>query len=350
MDQSPEGIALMIKNAKKDSHGKMTPILCANIDFGNMAATGDSLRAMYGKEGEPGKYVFPYIIRTTPSRIKVGIFGLLGQEIMMPPAGPCTFAIKYLEIQNLVNELRDKEKVNVVICVAHASFDRAQNGELPRLAQAVSGIDLICAGHSHVTAEANVECKVPDSRWTTRIIEAGAETKYVGKVVLQLVQGKVVPSKTTAKIIALDGSIPAKPEMVSRIAGFISDIEANYLKQFPALKNGKLFDVLATAPFKYNRQNGMYMVADAMRAAAGSDVALVTPGGDTAYANSDSAGNITVYEAFRAMPHSMGRDGLPGGALYEIHSAGCRIAGHAPNSPPAMQDKATLTSSWSLQA
>lgn len=321
MSLGPDGLAATIGKTETSADGRRVPLLCANIRFGAAGSVSDPLRAMYGRDGEPGKRLFPLVIRTTASGVKVGIFGLIGGEVLMPDALPCTFPMVYPEIQRLVDDLRGEEKVDVVICLAHASFHvlgPTAVGELPMLARNVTGIDLICAGHSHVTAMARVACEKPGPAWTTAIIEAGSYARFVGRTDIRLEGGRVLPGATKMEILAMDRSIPGKPEVSARIAGLISDVEANYLRRFPPLRGGRLFDVLAHAPFRIGPLNGMNLVADGLRDAADSDVALCSAGGDSAEVEPNAAGNITVYEAYAAISHGRGRDGLHGGALYKF--------------------------------
>jgi len=331
MSMGPDGLALMIQRAKKDPAGKMVPLLCANIRFSATDPTDDDLEAMYGNEGEPGKYIFPYIVRTTASGVKVGIFGLMGRDVVMPDAMPLnTFTYEYSEIQDLVNRLRNTEKVNVVILLAHASFNVSNgvpNGELTDLAKNVSGINLIVAGHSHSLVTAKVDCQVAGVLWSTAIMEAKDTAKYVGRADLQLTKNGMTVTETNTSLIAVDDSVMADVGITAKIAAFVTDIEDTYLTHFPMLKDGGLFDVLAAAPFSYGQNNGMYMVADAMRAASGAGVAVCTPGADKAWAVPNAAGNITVYEAFNAMPRQMGRDRLHGGALYKFTLLAAELEG-----------------------
>lgn len=318
----PGGFALMIQQALKGSDGIIPPLLCANLQFSNTDAD-DALEVLYGREGEPGKYIFPYIVRTTESGIKVGIFGFLGANVFMPEASPVKVYVDYTEIQSLVNHLREKEGVHAVICLAHASLsvtdDGSVTGEAAALARNVYGIDLICAGHSHIKASAVVQCEVPGSNWKTEIIEAGDEAKAIGLVILPINGNSVDHEQVVRKVIDVDDSIQPSSSIIAEITSLISDVEDNYLKNFPPLKGGRLFDVLAEVNFTYGWLNAMNLVSDAMRHASGSDVALVTKGGDSANLYPNRKGKITVYEAFRALPHNMGRDGLHGSALYKFY-------------------------------
>lgn len=322
LSMGPKGLAQMILNAQKESDGSMLPILSANLKFSSTSTADDDLEAIYGNEGEAGKYIFPYIIRTTASGIKVGIFGLIGEEVYMPDAAPVTAYIDYTEIQALVNKLRDEEKVHAVICVSHASFSVSggvATGELADLAKNISGIDLVCAGHSHVEASASISCEVSGSDWETVIIEAGDNAGALGRVSLPVVESSVKHDGIISSIIPADDSVASDTSIIADVNSLITDIENNYLTAFSQLGSGGLFDVLAAVPFTMGRLNGMNLTADAMRWGAGSDVALLSWGADGANPQPNSDGNITVYDAFRGLPHAMGSDGLHGSANYTFY-------------------------------
>jgi 2',3'-cyclic-nucleotide 2'-phosphodiesterase (5'-nucleotidase family) len=335
MGMGPEGLAQMITNAEKDASGNMTPLLCANINFSEadtaLGHADDALKALYGSEGEVGKHIFPYIIRTTSSGVRVGIFGLMGANVFMPDAAPCTFTINPTSVQALVDSLRNDEdkKVDVVICLMHAGFSvnsGTPGGEITDLAKNVSGIDVICAGHSHIKADAQVPCEVAGSDWETTIVEAGDETENLGRVDMSLNHGRVTVDPVAGEL-DINDVIIGMPAINTEVESFITNIEDNYLTEFDQLKDGGLFDVLAHSSVTFGRLNSMNMVSDAMRAAAGSDVAVCTPGADTASVQVNNAGDITVYDAFASMPHSMGRDGLHGGPLYKFNLFAAELQG-----------------------
>ena len=329
MSMGPDGLADMILKAMKP----MIPLLCANFKFSNentpLGHSDDLLESLHSETEQPDKYIFDYIVRVTPSGAKVGIFGLLGQKVLMPDSLPVKFSIKYPKIQSLVNKLRWVEKVDVVVCVMHASFSvdgsGVGSGEIADMAKKVRGIDVICAGHSHSLGAAKVAYTVPGSTWTTTIIEAGDDFENVAEVDLTRTKEMVHGSQTETREIPVDDTILGLPAIIDRVNGFIPDIEANYLSLYPVLGDGTVFRVLAHADFAFGRLNSMYMVTDAMRQAAGADLAVCTPGADTASVETHRDGEIAVYDAFQAIPHSMGRDGKHGGALYKFYLKGSDI-------------------------
>jgi 2',3'-cyclic-nucleotide 2'-phosphodiesterase (5'-nucleotidase family) len=329
MGMGPEGLAHAILNARQP----VIPLVCSNFSFSNddtpEGHSDDLLESLHSETEQPGKYIFDYIIRTTPSGIKVGIFGLIGGSVLMPDALPVKFKINNLKIQTLVNKLRNKEKVDVVVCLMHAGFSidgsGTPSGEVPDLAKNVYGIDIICSGHSHTLGTTVVKYWAPWSTWKTTIMEADDEFKYVAASNLFVEKGRVNTALTETRHIKVDDTIAGLPSVNARVDEITSDIETKYLSRYPVLGDGTIFATLAHSDFALSSLNSMNLVTDAMRGIAGTDIAVCTPGADTAYVQTSPGGVINVYEAFAAMPHSIGRDGTPGGALYAYYLKGSDI-------------------------
>ncbi len=131
-----------------------------------------------------GELVFkPYVIREVGGA-KLGIIG--SSFPYTPIANPkqfvegWSFGIRQDQLQQLVNELREKHKVDAVIFLTH-------NG-LPldlKLAEVVKGIDVIISGHTHdVTPRAVRVGK-------TLVMIAGSHGKFVGRLDLDVRNGRI---------------------------------------------------------------------------------------------------------------------------------------------------------------
>ena len=68
----PDGLAAILKSAKMP----IIPLLSANISFG-AEKSDDALEALWGDSGDPSHHVYPSVVLTTESGVKVGVFGLL---------------------------------------------------------------------------------------------------------------------------------------------------------------------------------------------------------------------------------------------------------------------------------
>lgn len=316
----PQGLAAILEAAPRPT----IPLLCANARFDPAADSDDKLESMFGSPEDPAHVVYPSIVIRTASGIRVGLLGLLGQDVTVPEAFPVTFPVDEDRVRAIVQDLRETESADVVVLLMHASLgeeDGAVSGEIAKLARKVEGIDVIVAGHSHVRLQATVAAEeVPGSTWTTTIVEAGDEARHLGRVDLYLGKDRrVVPEKTVVQVLPIDDTLRGDTGMIAYGDSLLQDIEENYLSSLPHLGHGGVFDELARAPFSMGDFNTMYLVADAMRAATGTDLAFVSLGGDEVHINrSGPEGIIRVYDAFASLHRGMSLDRLAGSPLYRF--------------------------------
>ena len=139
-------------------------------------------------EQDFGDLVFkPYTIKEVGGA-KLGIIG--NSFPYTPIANPrqftegWSFGVREEEMQEFVDEMRNRHKVDVVILLSHDGLplDMA-------LAKKVKGIDIIISGHTHdVTPR-------PLRVGNTLIVIAGSHGKYVGRLDLDIKKGKIVNYK-----------------------------------------------------------------------------------------------------------------------------------------------------------
>jgi 5'-nucleotidase / UDP-sugar diphosphatase len=333
LDWGPARLAEMISAADQPP----IPLLAANIRFSDTDPADDSLAALYGNQGEAGKAIFPYITLTTPAGTKVGVFGLLGIEAAsVSNATPLLFSRDVAEMaqtsQAIVNTLRVDEKVDLVICLAHAGIE--MDGQTPtfetiELAQKTEGIDLILSGHNHTVMQeaVSVQSEV-NSAWTTKAMEAGSYGRILNRYDIQK---KGDTTTISSQSIAIDDSLETLDSINTIAAGMASDIEANFLSLYPvvpdagAFLTGAFFQVLTHSTFdlpriSYECNNLGYLAADAMREVAQVDLAAVSNGGDlrqtVARTNDDE---INLQDAFIATPLGTGPDKNLGYPLVKFY-------------------------------
>jgi sulfur-oxidizing protein SoxB len=132
-----------------------------------------------------GDLIFPpYDIREV-NGVKVGIIG--SSFPFTPLANPRVytegwrFGVRPEELQNYVNELREKHKVDLVVLLSHDGLplDIA-------LIKMVKGIDVVISGHTHDVTPTPV--KVGD----TLIVSPGSHGKFVGVMDLEVKNKKLV--------------------------------------------------------------------------------------------------------------------------------------------------------------
>lgn len=139
----------------------------------------------YNISEEPfGDLVFkPYEI-TERGGVKIGIIG--SSFPYTPLANPrvytegWSFGVRPQELQNYVDELRQKHRVDLIVLLSHdgLALDIA-------LMRQIKGIDVVISGHTHDITP--VPVKVGD----TLIISPGSHGKFVGRLDLDVQGGKV---------------------------------------------------------------------------------------------------------------------------------------------------------------
>jgi len=319
-DWYPPMLTEMINNADQPP----IPLLSANIQFSDKPED-DSLAALYGMQGEAGKLIYPYMVLTTPGGTKVGVFGLMGLDAAeVSNAEPVRFSDGMTglagDAQETVDTLRKKEKVDLVLCLAHVGikYDGDQiGGETVELATKVEGIDVILSGHSHTLVEQAVEIPHEDGSWKTLVMEAGSYGKYLGRYHLVREGGKKTFSGET---IPIDDTVESDTGIDARVDQLVADVEANFLSQYPlvpepgAFLTGDCYQVLTTSEFDIIRHNNEpndlgYLAADAMREDCGCQIAGVSNGGDLRSSLMRVNGNeFCAADTFIVTPLGIGPD------------------------------------------
>lgn len=233
-DTGPEGFSTLTKKANFS-------FICANVDF----ETRFSFK------------ITPYKIFTLPDGLRIAFLGLLqvsrngipdthpdnAREFTFLP--PFETARKYLWL---------KDSSDIFIALTHLGFE-----EDVRLAETIPpGPDLIIGGHSHT--------RVEKEQIHNGIMITQAENKLKYGTLIRLTVSNT--GKVTGKMQLIDirNSKNEKPE-IRKIVDKYND-------------NPVLNEVIATATDDFTSYEELgYLMADAQRAAAGADIALMNPGG-----------------------------------------------------------------------
>ncbi len=250
-----------------------------------------------------GAYVAdkPYVVKTFEG-VKVGIFGLTTKETMVVgnPAivKDLVFADEVETAKAMVKQLREVEKVNVVIALVHLGFDDVYKPGSKGLAAAVSGIDLIIDGHSHT------RMKEPFVVNGTPIVQAFQWGLLVGKGVLTVKEGKVasfaweaVTINDNAKGVAAGPQFAQKAMVQNFLAGYSAKIE-ELLKE----KVGVAAGLFPNAESRKAETAIGDLVTDAMKfitKSQGVDFAINNGGGIRADL---PAGDITKKSIYTVLP------------------------------------------------
>ena len=122
--------------AKQLTHATF-PLLCANYDFTGTPMEGKTVPyKIFEKEG-----------------VKVGVFGLgieMAGLIDSRMYGKTVYLDPIVKSAEMVKELRDNQKCDVVVCLSHLGF-KYENDKVSDmvLAKKSRGIDVIIGGHTH---------------------------------------------------------------------------------------------------------------------------------------------------------------------------------------------------------
>src|SRR4030095_14675131 len=160
------------------SFGFNTPIVASNMNLNGNAA----LEPFVG----PDKTIQATRIQELENGLKVAYIGLMGRGAALgaPFSAPVRFTdptTQYAAIQTLIDTLRKRGGVDIVIALSHSGNDRTgTSGEDVELARHVTGIDVIASGHTH-TPLASARTVV-NGTWSTHIIDAGAFGTNVSRI------------------------------------------------------------------------------------------------------------------------------------------------------------------------
>lgn len=212
-----------------------------------------------------GRVFKPYTIRELGGK-RVAI---IGQAFPYTPiANPSYFipdwrmGIRENEMQALVNEIRENEKVNAVVVLSHNGMDVDL-----KMASRVTGIDAILGGHTHDAVPQPTEVSNPGGK--TLVSNAGTNGKYVAVLDLDIgnngVQGyeyKLLP--------VFSDLIKPDPDMVN----FIQEVRAPYMD-----KLGEKLAIADELLYRRGNFNGTMdqVICDAQRKVLDAQISL-SPG------------------------------------------------------------------------
>lgn len=224
--------------------------------------------------------------------LKVGLFGLSTPETAYKThpnnVAGLTFADPIAEAKAMVAQLQDK--TDVIVCISHLGLDEGSEFTSKKVAEAVTGIDVIVDGHSHTVL--NEGMKVG----STLIGQTGEYDKNLGMIELSVVSGKVTSSK--ASLFTKEQAAALVPD--TALTTLITDLDkAN--KLITDVKVGTSAVVLNGERGKVRRgeTNLGNLITAAMLDTTGADVAFTNGGGIRA---SIDIGDITRGEIITVLP------------------------------------------------
>jgi 5'-nucleotidase len=259
--------------------------------------------------------------------VTVGFVGAMTEELpsLVSPAGIASLEVREVvpEVNRVADQLSDGDPANgeadVIVLLVHegaATPDIASATDDSPFGRIVTGadanIDAIVSGHTHLAYDH--EIPIPGTTTLRPVVSSGQYGEKYSHMDLSVdpVTGSIL--SLSAEVLPLAGAFPPDPEVAAIVADAVAVAQVK-----GAVKVGEI-----TADFNRASQSGATFaenrggestlgnfVADVQQwatADAGSDLALMNPGGlraDLKYASSgpdDPAGNVTFKEAAGVQP------------------------------------------------
>jgi sulfur-oxidizing protein SoxB len=207
----------------------------------------------------------PYTIKTLGDRR----IAVIGQAFPYTPiANPSrfipdwTFGIRDRDVQELVDEIRAKEKPDAVVLLSHNGMDVDL-----KLASLVTGLDAIMGGHTHDGMPIPTLVSNPGGK--TIVTNAGSNGKFLAVLDLDLDEGRVRDFRYTL-LPVFAGMLPADKAM----ADYVAEVRAPYEDRL-----AEKLAVTETTLYRRGNFNGTFdqVICDALMSVKDAQIAL-SPG------------------------------------------------------------------------
>lgn len=231
----------------------------------------------------------PYIIKEVDG-VKIGIFGLTTPETTYKTHPKNVIGLTFNDpiavANDMVNRLEDE--TDIIIALSHLGFQGEYTSE--KVAQNVSGIDLIIDGHSHTTLQNG---KQINGTW---IVQAGEYDKNLGIVTISIDD---------------DDNIHIIPSLIDKKTGMLLEEDkkiADIIKEIEATNNELTNTIVGHTDVRLNGDRKLVrtgetnlgnLITNAMLHVSGADVAITNGGGIRA---SIEVGDIRKIDIINVLP------------------------------------------------
>lgn len=256
-DFGANALADVVTSAQK--RGGTPTIVAPFLKFSDKKGD-DKLQALYGTA------IKPYIVLKR-NGLKIGIFSVLGDDAIADVkfAAPLQFEDKFKIAKQYTKLLRDKEKVDIVICLSHTGVVPDGKGgfvgEDIDLAKKVKDIDIIISAHTHVVTPHYLKVG------KTIIVQTGCYLHNVGELQIDYKNKQV--SVTSFKLIPLDDKILGDKNITNQINDFKKVINKEVLAKYNLTYNTKIaetnFEIPMSTAANTNPSALGNLITDAMR-------------------------------------------------------------------------------------
>jgi 5'-nucleotidase/UDP-sugar diphosphatase len=251
-DLKPKGLARILQSAA--AKGGMLPIVSSNAIFSKESDRDDALEEAFNLG-----LVKPYLV-LEKGGMRIGIFGIMGKDAAekAPFAAPVKFRDPIETSREMVKMLREKEKVNIVVCLSHSGLRGGKSSsEDEALARETQGIDVIVGGHSHTRLEK------PLRIGSTLILQASAYGKCVGVLDLRWENGKV--TQKNYQLVDINSLIPGDMILQKKIDSFQETIDREVLQRANLASKKVIGQTAFDLTIQEEESNLGNLIADAIR-------------------------------------------------------------------------------------
>ena len=318
-------------NAAVESGEPVPSIVLCNVDWAAMETEGLTADQQLLQDAFAAYGMKDYVV-LQKGDVRIAVLGVFGEDSL---ACAPTCVLKFRDIKeaaaDTVRTIREKETVDMIVCVSHSGTDADESkSEDELLAKAVPEIDLIISGHTHTTLPS------PIRHGDTYIVSCGSYGKNLGSLSMsQNADGRW--TMDACELIPVTDEIPPDNAAQAKIDSLMEKVDTSYLSDFHYTRN----QVLAQNSVKFSTSDDLYTIhtehnlgnllsdafAYAVNRAATSDpnpvdVAIVPSG---CVRDTFAEGEITVEDVFNAYSLGIGPDGIPGYPLISIYLTGAEL-------------------------
>ena len=318
-DHTGTGFASML-SAALDSGDKTPALVMAN--YKPSASNPDRLdiqRAMAAYDVED------YILLERGD-VTYGIFGLMGEDShACAPSSGFELGDMVSNAQRCVDALKEKG-AQFIICLSHSGTNEKKKlSEDERLAEKVSGIDLIVSGHTHTTLTEPILVN------NTYIVSAGPYCQNLGSITLEWSENGE-KKLTDYHLTPIDETLPEDPDIAAMVERWKGLVGGTYLGRYGLTYDKVLthtdFDLPTPESGVQQGSSLGELVADAFLWATQNleadspDVFTVSVTADGVLRAPLSSGEITTSMAFDVLSMGVGSDGTSGFPLVGVYLTG----------------------------
>jgi len=322
-DFHAEGLAKMLQTARSKSQ-QLPALVASNIIFSRNDPGDAALKQAFKDYPVKDYMVFER------NGIRIGVFGIMGKD-----AGDDTTFIQPVKFgdpirasKKMVDVLKDKEKVDVVICLSPSDTSPVKNkSEDQELARKVPQIDVIISGHTYTILPKPIKVG------RTIIVSSGCYGEYLGILKVFYTKGKDIKVASYA-LRNITTGIPDDRIVSEEVADYKDIVSRDFLSPYRLSFDQVIaesdfnMDSLASA-YANPREMGLgNMITDAYRYAVqkaeGNNYEYVHVAVEPLGLIRDSfqKGKITTADVFQVLSLGIGRDGVAGYPLLAFYVNG----------------------------